>query len=298
MVSRAAEQGWRLGPAGQVAARLPWGIQLRPRPTKHTPCQMDDYTRMWVEQHTNGGKEYARSGFVVNTHNLNPAPSGAAQPQGEKPKPKPEENWKMVVKFKPEGPEVVPAPVKKPDKNELLDTGTRYKMAMADWQVGKMMRSLKNPETNQTFWQCTECDYYSKSAKSSKFKVKSHVLKHHVQPIQNTTQAPPSAVSAAWKNNEWTAGTTFTVNAQPYQPPAPRVSHSPYDPVASAWNSSSSTEETKPKVERLSTDQVGTMMKSMKDPETGQAFWRCTMCDYFSKNAKSSKFKVERHILR
>ena len=38
------------------------------------------------------------------------------------------------------------------------------------------------------------------------------------------------------------------------------------------------------------------LMKSLKDPETGRTYWKCTQCSYFNKSAKSSKYKVERHV--
>ena len=42
------------------------------------------------------------------------------------------------------------------------------------------MWSLKDPETGKTFWRCTECDYFNKSEKCSKGKVRTHVLNHHM----------------------------------------------------------------------------------------------------------------------
>ena len=42
------------------------------------------------------------------------------------------------------------------------------------------MWSLKDPDTGRTYWQCTECDYHNKSAKSSKYKVERHVMRHHM----------------------------------------------------------------------------------------------------------------------
>ena len=251
---------------------------------------MDDYTRMWMGHHATSENGFMRFGFVTNNHHQHIA---HVPPIQQPPEPKPHH---VVEK---------PAPVKKqPEKKELLDTDTRYKMAMADLQVTKMMRSVKHPETNQSYWQCTECDYANTSAKHSKFKVKAHVLKHHIQggtPASSPPQpAPlPSTVSDAWKNNEWTHGQTFTVNATPYNPPVPRAAPSPYD--TNTWTSTtSSTEDVKVKapIERLSSEQVAALMKTIKDPESGQTLWRCALCDYFSKNPKSSKFRVERHILK
>ena len=42
------------------------------------------------------------------------------------------------------------------------------------------MRSLKDPDTGRTYWKCTQCNYFNKSAKSSKYKVERHVMRHHV----------------------------------------------------------------------------------------------------------------------
>merc|ERR1719266_2774321 len=47
-------------------------------------------------------------------------------------------------------------------------------------QTEGLMWSLKDPDTGRTYWKCTQCNYFNKSAKSSKYKVERHVMRHHV----------------------------------------------------------------------------------------------------------------------
>merc|ERR550525_1151001 len=147
---------------------------------------------MWVEHHT-AGKDYMRTGFPTNNHQqqvqVAQPPPAPPPPAAKKSKPRSNDTWKMVVKLKHE--ESIRSLTNPKNKGEMLDTSLRYNMAVANIQVNKMMRPLKNPDTNQTFWQCTECDYFNKSAKSSKFKVRSHVLKQHVNsPLGETKPRP------------------------------------------------------------------------------------------------------------
>ena len=252
-----------------------------------------------------------------------PAPTPPPPPAAKKSKPRSNDTWKMVVKLKHE--ESIRSLTNPKNKGEMLDTSLRYNMAVANIQVNKMMRPLKNPDTNQTFWQCTECDYFNKSAKSSKFKVKSHVLKQHVnnqllrqdtkprqdpqqqqhhqqqqeQPRAQEQPEDPVGPDAMWKTHSWMEGQPFTSNGN-NQPPMIKVTQSPYDPVAVNWNPTNSvaTVQQKPPPVRLSPHQVATMMRTLKDVDSGQSYWQCTKCDYFSANPKSSKYKVERHIMR
>ena len=53
-------------------------------------------------------------------------------------------------------------------------------------QTEGLMRSLKDPDTGRTYWQCAECDYHNKGAKSSKFKVERHVMRHHMDKVKPT----------------------------------------------------------------------------------------------------------------
>ena len=298
---------------------------------------MEDYTKMWVEHHTATGKDYMRSGFVTNDHHQDVSPptvhaptakkdymkSGfvtndhhqdvppptVLAPTAKKTKPKVNNTWKMVVKLKHEG--GMQTQPESPIKGELMDTDTRYNLAVANMQVGKMMMALKNPETNQTYWQCTECNYFNKSAKSSKFKVKTHVLKHHVESLgaPERSVAEPLRVESvehhqaepAWKSHTWMDGgaQAKAFGLAPYNgnhTPTIQVSESPYDPVASHWTLPSNVVTAKP--DRLTSHQVATMMRTLKDGDSGQSYWQCTECNFFSANPKSSKFKVERHILK
>ena len=47
-------------------------------------------------------------------------------------------------------------------------------------QTEGFMWRLNDPDTGRTYWQCAECDYHNKSAKSSKYKVERHVMRHHM----------------------------------------------------------------------------------------------------------------------
>ena len=47
-------------------------------------------------------------------------------------------------------------------------------------QTEGFMWRLNDPDTGRTYWQCAECDYHNKSAKSSKYKVERHVKRHHM----------------------------------------------------------------------------------------------------------------------
>jgi len=61
-------------------------------------------------------------------------------------------------------------------------------------QTEGLMWSLKDPDTGRTYWQCTECNYFNKSAKSSKYKVERHVMRHHMgkpKPVRREPVAPP-----------------------------------------------------------------------------------------------------------
>jgi len=66
-------------------------------------------------------------------------------------------------------------------------------------QTEGLMWSLKDPDTGRTYWQCTECNYFNKSAKSSKYKVERHVIRHHLStkppPVRKeVTPQPPNGV--------------------------------------------------------------------------------------------------------
>jgi len=61
-------------------------------------------------------------------------------------------------------------------------------------QTEGLMWSLKDPDTGRTYWQCTECNYCNKSAKSSKYKVERHVMRHHMgkpKPVRREVAPPP-----------------------------------------------------------------------------------------------------------
>ena len=47
-------------------------------------------------------------------------------------------------------------------------------------QTEGFLWSLKDPDTGRTYWQCRECDYHNKSAKSSKYRVERHVMRRHM----------------------------------------------------------------------------------------------------------------------
>jgi len=306
-----------------------------------------------MDHHGASGREYMRTGFVLNDHlasQLAPPVSTPVStthhiPAAKKTKVEPTpttthgaDAWRMVaVNLKQEEER---EPTVSPNKNELMDTSMRVNIAVANMQVGKMMRALKNPETNQTFWQCTECNYFNKSAKSSKFKVKRHVLKHHVDSLnpqipaaiqqQARPQAPtpPESSDAVWKSHSWVeGGHTFHTAPQSYQQQLaksqsyqsatksqvyqvapkqenyqqqpPRIGYLPYEPAASPTGPPAKPQgkKVKKKPSRLTKEQVDTLMRSLKNVDSGQSYWQCIKCDYFSANPKSSKYRVERHIL-
>ena len=309
---------------------------------------------MWMEHHAASGRDYMRTGFVLNDHlasQLAPPPPAITTPvstthhipAAKKTKVEPvtthgADAWRMVaVNLKQEEER---EPTVSPTKSELMDTSMRVNIAVANMQVGKMMRALKNPETNQTFWQCTECNYFNKSAKSSKFKVKRHVLKHHVDslnpqipsPTQHQARpqapTPPETSDAVWKTHSWVDG-GHTFQTAPYQHPpksqsyqatgksqvyqvalkqenyqqqqSPRIGYLPYEPsnspTAPAAKQHPLGKKVKKKPSRLTKEQVDTLMRSLKNVDSGQSYWQCIKCDYFSANPKSSKYRVERHIL-
>jgi len=297
-----------------------------------------------------------RTGFVLNDHlasqlaapaTTTPVSTTHHIPAAKKTKVEPvtthgADAWRMVaVNLKTEEER---EPTASPTKSELMDTSMRVNIAVANMQVGKMMRALKNPETNQTFWQCTECNYFNKSAKSSKFKVKRHVLKHHVDslnpqipsPVQHQQQqqarpqapSPPESSDAVWKSHSWVeGGHAFHTAPQSYQQPpksqsyqptsksqvyqvalkqenyqqqqSPRIGYLPYQPSSSptASPAKQAGKKVKKKPSRLTKEQVDTLMRSLKNVDSGQSYWQCIKCDYFSANPKSSKYRVERHIL-
>ena len=324
---------------------------------------------MWMEHHAATGREYMRTGFVLNEHlttehkhlvnehlanqiapppvSTPPVSSNHQLPiEAKKTKVEPvthgaADAWRMVaVNLKQEEER---EPTVSPAKTEMMDTSMRVNIAVANMQVGKMMRALKNPETNQTFWQCTECNYFNKSAKSSKFKVKRHVLKHHVDSLnpqipalqqQTRPQAPtpPESSDAVWKSHSWMEGTplgghTFHTipqnyqqaqKSQSYQPTtksqiyqlqapkqedyqqqSPRISYLPYEPSNSPSEPVAKpvVKKVKKKPSRLTKEQVEVLMRTLKNVDSGQSYWQCIKCDYFSANPKSSKYRVERHIL-
>ena len=309
---------------------------------------------MWMEHHAASGRDYMRTGFVLNDHLASQLPIPISTPvstthhvpAAKKTKVEPPttmhgaDAWRMVAVNLKQEEEREPPPAASPMKTELMDTSMRVNIAVANMQVGKMMRALKNPETNQTFWQCTECNYFNKSAKSSKFKVKRHVLKHHVDslnpqiPTQQQQQqaraqasTPPESSDAVWKSHSWVEGghTFHSAQSQPYQQPSksqnyqpttksqiyqtapkqenyqqqpPRIGYLPYEPSASPTAPAAKpVKKVKKKPSRLTKEQVDTLMRSLKNVDSGQSYWQCIKCDYFSANPKSSKYRVERHIL-
>ena len=51
-------------------------------------------------------------------------------------------------------------------------------------QTERLMLSLKDPDTGRTYWQCAECGYHNKSAKSSKYRVERHVRRHRMDKLK------------------------------------------------------------------------------------------------------------------
>ena len=72
-------------------------------------------------------------------------------------------------------------------------------------QTEGFMCSLKDPDTGRTYWRCTECDYLNKGAKSSKYKVERHVMRHHKEKmmanLSDTTTSRIDELSDAEKVN-------------------------------------------------------------------------------------------------
>merc|ERR1719150_3378076 len=310
-----------------------------------------------MEHHAASGRDYMRTGFVLNDHLASQLPIPISTPvstthhvpAAKKTKVEPPttmhgaDAWRMVAVNLKQEEEREPPPAASPMKTEMMDTSMRVNIAVANMQVGKMMRALKNPETNQTFWQCTECNYFNKSAKSSKFKVKRHVLKHHVDSLnpqipalqqQARPQAPtpPESSDAVWKSHSWMEDTPITGHtfhtipqnyqqaqkSQSYQPTtksqiyqlqapkqedyqqqSPRISYLPYEPSNSPSEPVAKpvVKKVKKKPSRLTKEQVEVLMRTLKNVDSGQSYWQCIKCDYFSANPKSSKYRVERHIL-
>jgi len=72
------------------------------------------------------------------------------------------------------------------DPPKLTTTPAPETRVRAKSETEGLMWSLKDPDTGRTYWQCTECNYFNKSAKSSKYKVERHVMRHHL-----STKPPP-----------------------------------------------------------------------------------------------------------
>jgi len=78
------------------------------------------------------------------------------------------------------------------DHPKQTNTPTPERMQIKSQTEG-LMWSLKDPDTGRTYWQCIECNYFNKSAKSSKYKVERHVMRHHMgkpKPVRREA-APP-----------------------------------------------------------------------------------------------------------
>jgi rubrerythrin len=149
------------------------------------------------------------------------------------------------------------------------------------FQGAEMMTCLKDPETNQTFWKCTECNFFSKSARNAKSKVKAHVLRCHVG----------SLYSAFKTNYSWEEGQRGPPGAEGEAFPA-----SP-QPLPVNRMKRGGKEKTEQEL------QVEAMMTSMQDPWTRCTIWLCTKCNYSQTKApesksKSHKDKMKRHIMR
>ena len=79
-------------------------------------------------------------------------------------------------------------------KNPLKSANLSKRQVQVKSQTEGLMWSLKDPDTGRTYWQCTECNYFNKSAKSSKYKVERHVMRHHMgkpKPVRREVAPPP-----------------------------------------------------------------------------------------------------------
>merc|ERR1712110_1255629 len=147
------------------------------------------------------------------------------------------------------------------------------------------------------------------------------------QQARAQASTPPESSDAVWKSHSWVEGghTFHSAQSQPYQQPSksqnyqpttksqiyqtapkqenyqqqpPRIGYLPYEPSASPTAPAAKpVKKVKKKPSRLTKEQVDTLMRSLKNVDSGQSYWQCIKCDYFSANPKSSKYRVERHIL-
>ena len=84
--------------------------------------------------------------------------------------------------------------------------GVKKEVSEQDRQVEEMMGSLKDPTTSRMIWLCGKCNYSTSNSgksRSSKFKMKRHILRLHIEGGRASTQQQQSqpGVSRSWSHN-------------------------------------------------------------------------------------------------
>merc|ERR1712109_235555 len=96
----------------------------------------------------------------------------------------------------------------KPIRREIANptNGVKKEVTEQDRQVEDLMGRLKDPTTSRIIWLCGKCNYTtsnSDKSRSSKFKMKRHILRLHIEGGRASSQN--QGISKAWNQSRYSA---------------------------------------------------------------------------------------------